>query len=361
MATIEAKWIQGLLDSIERLRTAIRTAGDEGRAKLETINVDEVCSPVRRDDGGFDDTAWANLSENQQRELHHQLVQVRDSLHDVASLDGPTDPRHIMYGSYASNWSIVLWTVVSLALVVVLLTLMITRWDQATRTDYGPKMRAAIQAVAQLDSASLPPTDAAAAANGTQRSLASADEGGGGEGTQAEAGVASRETDLRGAEVRRADSVARSAAVDAVRAIDRGATEKVVLLMVTVLGALGGSFHLVASLVKYIGNRQLKRSWLLYYLSLPFIGAALAPTVYMLLRVGILSPPAAANGGSATADLNLVGIYAFAVLTGMFAGTATDKLREVFTTVFRTERNTKDPIGSHKPPGAASEPAAGAP
>lgn len=101
----------------------------------------------------------------------------------------------------------------------------------------------------------------------------------------------------------------------------------------------------------YIGNGQLKRRWLPYYLSLPIVGAALAPIVYMLLRVGILTPTGLANGGAGTSNLNLVGIYAFAALTGMFAKTATDKLSEVFGTLFRTgESPGKDKIGSTPSP-----------
>lgn len=128
-----------------------------------------------------------------------------------------------------------------------------------------------------------------------------------------------------------------------------GASEKTVLRMVILLGALGGSLHLVLSLVMYIGNGQFKRRWLPYYLSLPIAGAALAPIVYMLLRVGILSPSGIANSPSGTASLNLVGIYAFSALTGMFAKTATDKLNEVFSTIFRTaEQPAKDKIGQRK-------------
>ena len=67
----------------------------------------------------------------------------------------------------------------------------------------------------------------------------------------------------------------------AIRAIrEEGANEASVLEMVVLLGALGGSLHLVGSLVKYVGNRQLKRSWLLYYFYTPVAGAALAPIVY---------------------------------------------------------------------------------
>src|SRR5260221_692482 len=166
---------------------------------------------------------------------------------------------------------------------------------------------------------------------------------------QQEVEVRARETATRRAEVAVAELTASVAALGAIRTIGLGPTESVVLLMVTLLGALGGSLHLLSSLTKYIGNRQLKRRWLLYYLSLPLAGAALAPVVYMLLRVGILAPPGATSEGSQVANLNLIGIYAFAAMTGMFAKTATDKLGEVFKTVFRTDQTTKDTIGADRP------------
>ena len=125
--------------------------------------------------------------------------------------------------------------------------------------------------------------------------------------------------------------------------------------MVILLGALGGSLHLVGSLVKYVGNRQLKRSWLLYYLYTPVAGAALAPIVYMLLRVGILSPTSSSTGASNIANLNLIAIYAFAALSGLFGKTALDKLAEVFKTIFRSgELPTKDSIGSERAPGVST-------
>ena len=124
--------------------------------------------------------------------------------------------------------------------------------------------------------------------------------------------------------------------------------------MVVLLGALGGSLHLVGSLVKYVGNRQLKRSWLLYYFYTPVAGAALAPIVYMLLRSGFsvqqVHPPVAL-----ISNLNLIAIYAFAALSGLFGKTALDKLAEVFKTIFRSEEaSTKDSIGSERPPGGST-------
>ncbi len=117
------------------------------------------------------------------------------------------------------------------------------------------------------------------------------------------------------------------------------------------LGALGGTLHLVSSLFKYVGNRRFKRSWILYYLAMPFTGAGLAPVVYLLLRVGVIASPGGATGGANLAHLNLVFIYAFALLTGMFSRAATDKLGEVFNTIFKTgAAPSKDALDTKKPP-----------
>ena len=78
----------------------------------------------------------------------------------------------------------------------------------------------------------------------------------------------------------------------------------------------------------------------------------MAPIVYMLLRVGIINPSGVSGDGSSVANLNLMAIYAFALMTGMFSRAATDKLGEVFSTVFETSSApSKDALGSKKPTG----------
>jgi hypothetical protein len=112
-----------------------------------------------------------------------------------------------------------------------------------------------------------------------------------------------------------------------------------VLRMVVLMGCLGGFLHFTSSLAKYVGNRQLLRSWAFYYLLMPIEGAALAPVIYLLLRVGVLSPGTGGQGG--TANLNLVGIYGFAALSGLFSKQAIDMLAQVFATIF-TKIKSKD-------------------
>ena len=99
----------------------------------------------------------------------------------------------------------------------------------------------------------------------------------------------------------------------------------------------------------YVGNRDLKRSWIIYYVLAPVQGGSLAPLVYLLLKAAVLSPQSAGGG---TQNLNLTAIYAFAGLTGLFAKQAIEKLADVFATIFapvRAQDKTKDgatPAGS---------------
>jgi len=121
-----------------------------------------------------------------------------------------------------------------------------------------------------------------------------------------------------------------------------------VLFMVMLLGALGGFLRLASSLAAYVGNRQFLKSWIIYYFLTPIQGAALAPVVYLLLRVGVLNPANPAQGSRSPADsLNLIGIYAFAVLTGLFSTQAMEALADVFSTIFK-KAETKDPLDKSK-------------
>ncbi len=119
--------------------------------------------------------------------------------------------------------------------------------------------------------------------------------------------------------------------------------------MVIQMGALGGCLHLLASLVRYVGDRELRRSWALYYFVAPFQGAGLALLIYLLLRVGVLAPTGSGSNGIGQA--NLIGIYAFAGLTGMFSKQATDKMAEVFMTLFRTSKPAGDSVKAGSKPG----------
>ena len=124
------------------------------------------------------------------------------------------------------------------------------------------------------------------------------------------------------------------------------ATEGQVLRMVILMGALGGAIHWMSSLVNYIGNGNFFRRWIPYYLLAPFQGAALAMLVYLLLRVGVLAPPVSGTQNVGQI-LNLLGLYAFAGLTGLFAKQAIEMLRDVFAVIFKKIEG-KDASGTAK-------------
>lgn len=103
------------------------------------------------------------------------------------------------------------------------------------------------------------------------------------------------------------------------------------LLIVVLTGALGSYIHAATSFADFIGNRQLYGSWAWWYVLRPFIGVALALIVYFAVRGGLV------GGGTGAASLSPYGVAAIAGLAGLFSKQATDKLREVFENLFKTD------------------------
>jgi hypothetical protein len=118
--------------------------------------------------------------------------------------------------------------------------------------------------------------------------------------------------------------------------------EALYLLTVIVLGAVGSSIHALTSLATYLGNRQLRYSWTMWYLVRLPVGVSLALIFYFLLRGGLFSV------GAEAADVNPFGIGAIAALAGMFSKQATDKLQETFDTLFRTAPTEGDAVRGDK-------------
>jgi hypothetical protein len=69
----------------------------------------------------------------------------------------------------------------------------------------------------------------------------------------------------------------------------------------------------------------------------------------LLLRVGVLAPTSA-GGAEGTAGLNVIGLYGFAGLTGLFAKQASEMLADVFSTIFKKVQ-AKDPLEKETPGG----------
>ncbi|GAA4085895.1 IPT/TIG domain-containing protein [Actinomadura miaoliensis] len=128
--------------------------------------------------------------------------------------------------------------------------------------------------------------------------------------------------------------------------------ETSLFVIVAAAGAIGATVHALRSLYWYVGNRSLRRSWLLMYLFLPFIGAAFGLMVYLVLRGGLTAPAGTA------ADLNPYGITAVAALVGLFSRETAEKLRAVFATLLSPPQPGRDQ--ALRPQIDAVEPASGA-
>ena len=118
--------------------------------------------------------------------------------------------------------------------------------------------------------------------------------------------------------------------------------DSALLVLVVVTSALGSYVHAATSFATYVGNRALAMSWIWWYLLRVFIGAALAAIFYLAIRGGFLAAQAD------TADVNPYGIAALAGLVGLFSKQATDKLEEVFTTLFRVQERKGDALRADK-------------
>ena len=111
-----------------------------------------------------------------------------------------------------------------------------------------------------------------------------------------------------------------------------------ILLLVALGGFLGNMIHIASSFTNFIGAEKFKRSWMLWYFVKPFTAAALAVGVYIIFRAGFL------NSTEATSSVNLYGVIAIALLSGLFTDMATQKLKEVFGVVFQSSTTRPNPL-----------------
>ncbi|MGB4758427.1 MAG: IPT/TIG domain-containing protein [Candidatus Saccharimonadales bacterium] len=103
-------------------------------------------------------------------------------------------------------------------------------------------------------------------------------------------------------------------------------------------GALGGLLHTARSLYWYVGNRNLRRSWVLMYAFLPITGAVISLITYLLLRAGLTTT-------QSSDAISAYGIAATGALAGLFSREAMDKLRLVFETLLTPAEKGKDQTG----------------
>ena len=98
------------------------------------------------------------------------------------------------------------------------------------------------------------------------------------------------------------------------------------VIIATLFGVLGGTTHAFASLTAWISMDKLNKGWGWWYFSRPFIGGAMAVITYLILRAGFIS-------GSPTA-INDFGVAGISALVGLMTDEITQKLRDVFDTLF---------------------------
>lgn len=133
-----------------------------------------------------------------------------------------------------------------------------------------------------------------------------------------------------------------------------------IFFTVIAAGALGSLIHTVTSFADYVGNRRLSRSWIWWLVLRTPVGIALALLFYLVLRGGLIVPtlPGNTQQANATQLLNPYGIAAISALAGMFSKQATDKLREIFDTLFRTQQPVEraDPLAPATPVISGTDP-----
>jgi hypothetical protein len=109
-------------------------------------------------------------------------------------------------------------------------------------------------------------------------------------------------------------------------------------------GGIGSYIHGVNSFVTYVGNRSFRSSWAPWYLLRPFMGVAMAVIFYVVVRGGVL----VMSGGVSQVDP--YAMMTVAALAGMFSKQASDKLAEVFDTLFRSRGDDERGDKLEKPP-----------
>jgi hypothetical protein len=119
------------------------------------------------------------------------------------------------------------------------------------------------------------------------------------------------------------------------------------MLLVLLAGALGAWIHVGRSYVEFVGNRTFRLSWISWYLLHPLLGSGLALIFYLAVRGGFFMT------GTKGTDVNPYGIAGVSALVGLFSKQATNKLAEVFDTLFKTEqgKDLKDKLDPQVKPG----------
>lgn len=370
MANLSSAAVATLISEIGKLRKALEETLIDG-AEISKRS-DAATNGLLTPNGSLDTAKWENLTPKQQTDIEAQLSKLRQELEDLRDVyaheDGPADERSFMHKDYASNKAIIALTVIALLGLFSDLGLICHEWEAATAGTRGilefgkPSYSAEL---AKTDATGVTPTSSSTArdpakltSNLTPAPAQTAPLDAPSPSLEGAASVTPSPTLISAAKspATRSPAAASTATPHASpsdqdkKEIAGKVTEQAVLWMVILLGALGGFLYLASSMGTYVGNRQLLRSWIVYYILIPFQGAALAPLIYLLLRVGVLNPANPTSSGRPMESLNLMGIYAFAALTGLFSKQAIEMLADVFATIFK-KVSAKDSLEKAKTDG----------
>lgn len=115
------------------------------------------------------------------------------------------------------------------------------------------------------------------------------------------------------------------------------------LFVVIIAGALGSMVHGFRSFYRYVGERQLKWSWVAMYILLPFTGATLALLFYLIVRGGFFSPQASVS------DTSPAAFAALAALVGLSSEQAALALKKVADNLFEKPEKGTNPLPEPKP------------
>lgn len=116
------------------------------------------------------------------------------------------------------------------------------------------------------------------------------------------------------------------------------------LLIVIFSGIIGAFVQSLSSIAIHQSRKDLGAEWSIWYLTRPFVGAALALALYFLLRGGFLGL------GTDPSSINVYGIAGLSGISGMFTNQATQKLRDVAEALLKTEEKpTQEPTAEAKP------------
>ena len=117
---------------------------------------------------------------------------------------------------------------------------------------------------------------------------------------------------------------------------------KEILYLVMLAGATGSFIHSAGSFINFVGNDQLRITWIWWYLLRPFLGMAVAVIFFILFRAGFLEDIKAGE------SKNPYGFLALCTLAGTFSDLATLKLKEIFESLFRPIDERKGKLSTEK-------------